>query len=182
MSRVKNEKWKQIKEFPDYVVSNIGRIRSLITGLILKPKITNCGYLSVQLYKGQKGKTVYVHRLVAKEFIPNKNAKKYTQVNHIDGIKAHNEVSNLEWVTPSENVVHAFKTGLNESSHRKEVIQMDIEGHEIARFKSASDAGKIVGISSGNISNVCRGRGNYNRDGSFARHITAGGYKWKYAD
>ncbi len=98
------EKWKQIKEFTNYEISSYGRVR---TGdRILKAKPFR--YISILLTKDKKGYRRYLHRLVAKAFIPNEKE----QVNHKDGNKLNNHVDNLEWVTRSENALHAYKTGL----------------------------------------------------------------------
>ena len=70
-------------------------------------KINGAGYYSVCF---GDGKTFQVHRIIAQLFIPNKN--NYSQVNHKDGNKLNNKRSNLEWVTPSQNIKHAFKLGL----------------------------------------------------------------------
>ena len=72
----------------------------------LKSHINNCGYESVLLTKKGKHKRVYVHRLVAQTFIPN--PKKYKTVNHKNGVKADNNVENLEWMSYSQNVKHSF--------------------------------------------------------------------------
>ena len=69
-------------------------------------------YLTVNLYDHGKRKTVDVHRLVAMAFIENVENKKC--VNHIDGNKTNNYVKNLEWCTYSENLIHAYKTGLRQ--------------------------------------------------------------------
>lgn len=176
-----SEKWKQIKEYPDYVVSNQGRIRSLHTGGILKAHDNDFGYLTVTLYNENMSAQCYVHRLVAKEFVPNKDISLFNQVNHIDGNKKNNDCSNLEWVTAQENKQHAVCNGLiKKFGLQKSVAQMDLTGNVIAIFKSATEAARVVGVSQGNISNVCRGYGNKRKDGSYVKHFTAGGYKWKY--
>ena len=176
-----SEKWKQIEEYPDYVVSSQGRIRSLHTGGILKGHDNSFGYLNVTLYNENLSAQCYIHRLVAKAFVPNKDVNLFTQVNHIDGNKKNNDFSNLEWVTAKENKQHALKNGLiKKFGLQKSVAQMDLQGNVIAVFNSASEASRAVGISQGNISNVCRGYGNKRKDGSYMKHFTAGGYKWKY--
>jgi len=109
------EIWKDIKGYEGlYQVSNYGRVRGLITSQgrrkgILKP-YDHDGYKRINLYKNKKVKKYYVHRLVAQAFISNPN--KYPEVNHKDGDKSNNHISNLEWCTSSQNQIHAYKIGL----------------------------------------------------------------------
>ena len=105
------EIWKPVVGFEKYYkVSNLGNIFSIRSKrlLIVKPKYT--GYMDIEL--NIYGKVYYkrVHRLVAEAFIPNPHHKE--QVNHLDGNKLNNKVSNLEWATQSENMIHAYATGL----------------------------------------------------------------------
>lgn len=116
--------WRPIKGFEGlYEVSNIGNVRSLNyrrTGeiKILRLYKNNNGYLKAVLCKDGKQCTKKVHRLVANAFIPNLENK--PQVNHIDGNKQNNAVSNLEWCTILENIQHSWKTGLrNEETKNK---------------------------------------------------------------
>lgn len=117
------EVWKDIEGFENYQISNLGRVRTLNKynrqGLpkdsvkqckILKLIRNTHGYYSVNLYKDKKCYRKDIHRLVAQAFIPI--PKKLLQVNHIDGNKKNNNISNLEWVSAKENVQHAFKMGL----------------------------------------------------------------------
>lgn len=81
------------------------------SGRILKPRKQSSGYLWISYINPEgKHRNVYCHRAVATCWIDNPLQKEY--VNHIDGDKHHNTVSNLEWVTPSENCIHAIETGL----------------------------------------------------------------------
>ena len=76
----------------------------------MKPQVHTQGYLQVKLYKDGKGRKFKIHRLVSEIYIPNPH--NYPQVNHIDGKKTNNHVSNLEWCTSSQNIKHAYNTGL----------------------------------------------------------------------
>ena len=114
------EVWKDIEDYPNYQVSNLGRIKSIprvrTKGGILKQEIDKMGYLKVYLMKDNKGHLVSTHRIVAKVFISNPD--NLPQVNHIDGNKTNNKVENLEWCTAKENVNHRFKV-LKQKPFRK---------------------------------------------------------------
>lgn len=107
MEKVK-EIWKAIEGYQGaYEVSNQGRVRNIKRGgKVLSSVEVSHGYTAVKLYKKGKSRTYLLHRLVASAFIPNPENK--SQVNHIDMIKSHNSVDNLEWVTAAENIFHAF--------------------------------------------------------------------------
>ena len=104
---------KTIDGFSDYYITEDGRVystRQSATPKLRKLSITDSGYYHVGLKSEGKLSFQLVHRLVAKTFIPNPDNK--PQVNHKDGNKLNNCVSNLEWVTPSGNMQHAYRTGL----------------------------------------------------------------------
>lgn len=108
------EEWRDIRGYEGlYQVSNLGRIKSIprerTKGGILKPLKDRTGYLSVNLYKNGKIKRCKIHRLVANNFL---------EVNHKDGNKLNNNLSNLEYVTKSRNILHRFRT-LKQKPYRK---------------------------------------------------------------
>ncbi len=103
------EVFVDIRGYEGYQVSNHGRVKNSKTGKILKPYLTR-GYLRVSLYNESGRKCKLVHRLVAEAFLPNPENKPV--VNHINGCKTDSNVSNLEWVSPSENMSHAHSNGL----------------------------------------------------------------------
>ena len=105
------EIFKPIEGYSDYEVSTWGRVFSRRTGDFLVPQYNKKGYLRVDLRNENGRKHFKIHRLVAKAFIPNPDGK--PQVNHIDGNKSNNSVTNLEWVTNKEN--HAKARELRES-------------------------------------------------------------------
>ena len=123
-----DEIWAPIKDFESYEISNTGRVRSIdrsitdINGVVknyksreLHPSVNSSNYKKVCLKKNGKLYNRYIHRLLAETFIPNPN--NYTQINHKDGNKYNNNLSNLEWVTVSENSIHAVNMGFKGASY-----------------------------------------------------------------
>ena len=118
------EVWKDIEGYEGlYQISNLGNVKSLdrtqiqkrgdlyynkkYKGQIIKSHLTHRGYCAVGVTKHNRHKNFSVHRLVARAFIPNPENK--PEVNHIDGNKQNNDVRNLEWLTPSENIIHMHR-------------------------------------------------------------------------
>jgi hypothetical protein len=91
--------WKKISDF-NYSISSFGRVRNDKTGRILKGSANSCGYLQVQLYKEEKKQKPLIHRLMA-PFLDN--PYNYSEIDHIDQNKSNNHISNLRFVTRSEN-------------------------------------------------------------------------------
>lgn len=186
------EIWKPILNYELlYEISNFCRVRSLDKrvkskhgyaikkGKILKQSIRLC-YYSFLLIKDHKYKTLYVHRCIAQSFIKNPDNK--PQVNHKNGIKTDNRIENLEWVTCSENSLHAYasglsrvnKTMLNRKGARfpniKIINQLDHNGNFINSHYGSHEAFRNTGINYRNINSVC-----------LNKRKTAGGFIWKYA-
>lgn len=144
------EIWKDIEGFEGlYQVSNYGRVKGLKTNTILKPN-EHTGYLRVQLSKNGKQTNHFIHRLVARTFIPNPENK--PEVNHKDADKKNNHVENLEWVTSKENSRHAVQQGLIKNGSElknSKLVESDIPKirEMIKQGHTYSQIGKRFGIS-----------------------------------
>ena len=115
MKKEENEIWSPVKNYEGlYEINRAGTVRSLQKhncGYEMKQRIDRAGYYTVRLTKPTLlSSTIYVHRLIGFAYIENPYCKPI--INHIDGNKLNNEISNLEWVTHSENMKHAYSTGL----------------------------------------------------------------------
>ena len=106
--------WSKINGFPNYSISDDGKVRNDNSGRLKKPIKSTDGYYSVDLYKDGKRTKAKIHRLVGQAYVENSDGK--PQINHIDGNKANNDHRNLEWVTPKENMEHAIEHGLFRAS------------------------------------------------------------------
>lgn len=119
-----DEIWKEIPGFEGkYMASSFGRIMSLnfrgVSGrkTILKQSMDRYGYPKCSLYRNGKQMYFTVHRLVLSAFSPNVEEK--PEINHINGDKSDNHIGNLEWVTCSENMRHAYRNGLISKTSEK---------------------------------------------------------------
>jgi len=157
------ERWKDVEGYEGlYQISTFGRVKSLQNGgLILKPYSTGqAGHLTVKFRK----KNIKVHRLVAYAFLPKEAGKDH--VNHIDGDKRNNHVSNLEWCTPKENRVHAAVNGLSQSGSR--VACSKLNELDVKEIRSTYQKGSPVfgakplarryGVSDPTIRNIVAGK------------------------
>lgn len=162
--------WKHYVK--NYYVSDEGLIKNNSTGRILKLICKPNGYKKTNISIDGKLHTVFIHRLVAKLFIPNPN--NLPQVNHKDGNKTNNNVNNLEWVTAQENMIHAHKIGLNKHNKTaKKVSQYTLDNQYIRTFNSMHEAARIV--YSKDNANVLIWKCANNKLSSYK------GYKWKYS-
>ena len=164
MSEINNEIWKDVKGYPNYMVSNLGNVKSLNYNRsgkeqILKPIPNTFGYLQVGLCKNGKPKFYKVHRLVAEAFIPNPNNKPC--IDHINTNRTDNRVDNLRWCTYRENnnnpISKKKKIGkLNYKS--KPIIQLSLNGDFIKKWDCAWEVERDLGYSQSNISMCCNGK------------------------
>ena len=178
------EQWKPIRGFEGkYLISNKGNVMSCTTGQLMTPQL-NKGYLIVGLYDGNHKKYhhILVHRIVAHAFIPK--PKGFNEVNHINEDKMDNRVENLEWTDRLGNMTKFYdkhperKKGYqkprgkrtNTKYYHKEVIQYDLQGNEIKRWKDVATIEHQINFHGSSIVGCCFGK----------RH-TAYGYKWQFA-
>jgi hypothetical protein len=109
--------FKVIEHFNNYSINKEGIVINNKTKKQISIYVSSHGYKSVRLWKNNKSKLNYIHRILAQYFIPNILNK--TQVNHIDGNRINNNLNNLEWVTPSENMKNASIRGVCKNIYQK---------------------------------------------------------------
>lgn len=180
------EIWKKIDNFPNYMISNLGRVKSLNyrgntkKEVLLTPYKNNEGYLGLNLWNNGKCKHYTIHRLVAQAFISNPENKPF--IDHINTIRNDNRVENLRWVTSKENrnnpltlykirgdkSCHYGKFGILNNNHRI-ILQYTEDGVFIKEWGSTMDIHRELGIDNSSISKCCRGK-----------YKTAGGFIWRY--
>lgn len=154
-----NELWKPVVGYEGYYeASSGGRIRSLDRivvrsvgnfhreGALLNPSLNAYGYLRVALSVGGVGRTRTVHSLIAQAFLPNPPGEVSAKsdgwsINHIDGIKTNNRVENLEYVTKSGNIRHAWENKLLSHSGMKN-SQATLTDQDIRDIRAAYAGGE----------------------------------------
>lgn len=134
------EEWACIIGFYNYIISTFGRVYNTKYERFLKACLNNSGYRTVNLYQDGVKTSISIHRLVAETFLSNYLNKDW--VNHIDGNKENNHVSNLEWATPSENRIHAYRTGLQSPPSMRAVRV--VETNEV--FESISSCARAFNL------------------------------------
>lgn len=147
-----DEVWRDIDDLPSYQVSNHGRVRNKRTLIVKKTYLDNDGYEKVTLTdfnNGKRNRIKTVHRLVATAFLGGNRSD--LQVNHKDGVKTNNNATNLEWVTGSENVKHAYNTGLRKPSGGRGPIRpiKIVETGDI--YENATECSKAIGTDPSNV-------------------------------
>lgn len=177
------EIWKDIPNYQGlYQVSNLGNVRSLdrkklqwnrfeiveviYKGKVLKPQITNRGYLKVCLSKNGKSKHFNIHKLVAMSFFENYDSN--LTIDHIDCNKMNNNINNLRQITIKENIQLSYKNNLHKL---RKVYKCDLNNNIIEVYESVADASRKNNCSSQLIKNCCDRK----------KHcLTGKGFKWKY--
>ena len=175
------EIWKDIPNYEGYQVSNLGRVKSLerfrkgkngslvsVKEKILKPQIDR-GYYRVALCKNSIRKMHLVHRLVYEAF--NGQIPEGLQVNHINEVKTDNRLSNLNLMTPKENI--NYGTGIERCTKKrsKAVLQFDLNDKFVKEYPSTHQVERELGFDQGNICACCNGK-----------LKTAYNYIWKYKE
>lgn len=189
------EVWKSIRGYENiYEVSNLGRVRSLkhiveqvgnkgtlftrcYDGRVLTQRADIGGYPCVCLSNGSSKKTIQVHKLVAKAFVPNPN--NFPQINHKDENKSNNHSDNLEWCTPSYNCNYGTRIDKIIAKTGKTIGQFDKEGNFIRTFPSVSEASRTLGISISSIASMANGRKRVKNGKEYERK-SVGGFVWRW--
>lgn len=176
------EEWRIIEDYPNYMVSSSGRVKSISRidksskkrkEKMMKLTVNRCGYVTVSLINGNR-KTVTVHRLVAKAFIPNENSLEY--VNHKNEIKTDNRVENLEWISFKDNCNYGTRNErmkakmINHDKKSKPVLQYTEDGELVKEWPSINEINRQLGFSRSHLSECCNNR-----------RKTWRGYIWRFA-
>lgn len=169
------EEWKMIPGYEGlYMVSNIGRVKSLRKHVIMVQRYDRYGYKRVGLRNKDGLKTFSVHRLVAMAFIPNPD--NLPQVNHKDEDKTNNCVDNLEWCTQEYNNNYGSRPNQLSLTHlngygSKIVLQYTLDGELHAEYASLGEMERNTVFRKTNVSACCNGK-----------RPTAYGYIWKFKE
>jgi len=165
MENTIKEELKKIKGYENYYISNYGKIYNKYLKEISQRKATN-GYMRANVRKGnvvyEKPHTLTIHRAVAEAFLPNYEKK--PQINHKDGNKTNNNVNNLEWVMPSENIKHSYLLGLEKKYYGKDnkksikIYQYNKKNELLNIFYGTREAERNTQISHRDIRNNCIGK------------------------
>lgn len=172
------KEYTKIKLFKDYYINIYGKVYSLRDNKLypqkLKPKVDKDGYLSVCLFKDKQRYYKRINRLVAETFIPNPENK--PEVNHKNGIVNDNYVENLEWVTISENIKHAYDSGLNyigiENWKSRPVIAYKNNGEIFNVYENIINCANDIGIKESSVRSSSKNKTIKGRCGYYFRTIS----------
>lgn len=155
------ETWKTIEGYSNYLISSDGKLKS-IRGNILNPRLNTNGYLYT-IIRNDKGvrKTVKIHQLVARNFIPNH--ADLPEINHKDEIKTNNSINNLEWCTRKYNANYGTVRKRISDSKLKPVYQYDLNGILIREWNSIAEAVQH-GFTQSKISQCCNNKRNKHKN------------------
>ena len=149
-----------------YAITSCGKVWSYRSQKFLKPVISkSTKYAYVSLYKNNEKNTHNIHRLVAEAYIPNPDNKPL--VNHIDEVRVHNWVGNLEWATYTENNNHGTRNEKLSKSKQKKVFCVELD----RVYESITMAAQELDVCYTSIGCCCKGK-----------LKTAGGYHWRYVE
>ena len=157
-----DELWRQVRDFPDYYVSDKGRVWSNISnGFIYGSPMKRSGHIELTLIYNDRRYRALLHRLVAEAFIPNPD--NYPIVRHLDDNPANNEVENLAWGTQYDNVQDCIRNGhfkpvpkedreRGNAIRRRPVVAVNVRTGEEHHFRSIQDAVRCLGLKQSDIS------------------------------
>lgn len=175
--------WEKIKKFKNYSINEKGQVRNDVTGRIKKPFVNKSnGYMTVDLWKNNKSNKITVHRLLAEAFIPNPDDK--PTVDHKDGNRLNNDLSNLRWATYSEQNSRFDSFGVRSQkvkvTHYVEFRNNRSGGHirwgrpdSVTYFEKIGDAANYFSVSISNISLMLK-------NGTIGQRGKMRGYKFEY--
>lgn len=153
MSRL-TETWIWVADFPNYEVGDLGHIRNVKTKRILKPR-NGHEYPRVTLYNQNGPADKQVHRLVARAFCSG--YREGLDVNHKDGCKHNNNADNLEWCTRSENLRHAYGSGLKKPSGPYDIREIMV-AETGEKYRSIRECARAIGGDEAPISRCLTGK------------------------
>lgn len=156
----KYEIWKDISGYEGYYqISNFGNVKNTKTQKILLGDTNNIGYRRVTLYSPVR-KRFFIHRLVALHFC--EGASEDLVVNHIDGDKTNNKAENLEWVTRSQNDLHAYQMNLRKAhpcTFKHRILAYDKNTLELKKiYENTKECEEDLQVARANIYNCCNGK------------------------
>lgn len=167
---IDNEKeiWRAHPEIGIIEVSTLGRVRTvdrvvpngkgtrLVKGHVLKQHVSNNGYMRMNFRVNGKRINKSVHRLVAETFLSNPN--NLPEVNHLDCDRTNNNVKNLEWCDRFYNQQYRNKFGVsNTEAQGHHLFAINLATLEVLHFRAQMEAGRVLGVSHGNINSVIKG-------------------------